>query len=59
MGRVLPLVLDDSLHGFVEQVFGRPIGECVDHWPAIWNFTVGQEDEVWQLLADLRKEGYL
>jgi len=49
----LNLLLDASGVAWLEQVFGRPIGEAVDCWVGVHQFTRGLVDEARALLGTL------
>jgi len=50
----LNLLLDASGVAWLEQVFGRPIGEAVDCWVGVHQFTLGLVDEARALLGALQ-----
>jgi hypothetical protein len=47
---VLPMLAEPALHQVVEDIFGRPLGETVAAWAAIWPFQVGLAEEARALL---------
>ena len=49
-GGFLPVVLDESSHSWVEQVWGFPIGEIADLLAEVWLFLFGLADEARELL---------
>jgi hypothetical protein len=50
----LKLLLDASGVAWLEQVFGRPIGEAVDCWVGVHQFKLGLVDEARALLRTLQ-----
>jgi hypothetical protein len=53
-GGFLPMVLDESSHSRVEQVWGFPIGEIADVLAGVWLFLFGLADEARELLDILQ-----
>ena len=47
---VLALILDESLHGFFPQVFGRSVEECCDYWAQVGTFMMNLTDEARELM---------
>jgi len=46
----LPMVLDENLHGYLEQGLGRPIEECCDHWARVGSYLSALIDEARELM---------
>ena len=50
LGRVLATILDESQHFWVQQAFGRPIGEVADHFAQVGNLCDSLTDEARELM---------
>jgi hypothetical protein len=49
----LPMLLDENLHGWFEQIFGRSAGECCDLWAQMGSFISRRIDEARELIEVL------
>lgn len=50
LNRAVDMVLDESQHAFLEQVFGRSIEETCDHWAQVWNLVDSLTGEARELM---------
>jgi hypothetical protein len=53
LGRFLPIMLDERLHGIAQQTFGRPIEEVADFWAQVASLFGGTIDEARELIDTL------
>ena len=51
--RFLAMILDEDLHGFYEQAFGRPVGEVLDYWAQGLSVVDNLTDEARELMDAL------
>ena len=53
IGQFLPVILDESLHFLILQIFDRPFDEFLDHVVAYRRFQFGLVEEAFELLEAL------
>jgi hypothetical protein len=53
LNRAMDMILDESQHPFMEQVFGRSIEEIEDHWAQVGNLVDSLTDEARELMETL------
>ncbi len=50
LNRAMDMILDESQHSFLEQVFGRSMEEIEDHWAQVGSLCDGLTDEARELM---------